>query len=246
MKTTLIFSSFAFLQVQAIHLMDLAESTRIGDNLLVQTSQKFWEDYLDKDDPANEIAAAEGAKKKTSTILASVEKASNKTKQVAKKGDLFADSKTTVSSGKGGDSITVGIDLQNFNNEQYIGNIVLGDTKQKVPVMFDTGSALMYVVTDKCQHDLCPQEVKYQPGSSAKYKLAQESDPVAKCYGKGCVSGQLSQDQVCFSADDDKACLSGATFLAVNEATDIEKDKFSGIVGLSPQSDLGNIPAFVD
>lgn len=190
---------------------------------------------MDKD----EAETADASKK---TNLAAVPK--NKTSST--KGDMFADSKATISSGKSADSITVGIDLQNFNNEQYIGNIVIGDQKQKLPVLFDTGSALMYVVTDKCQNELCPQEVKYQPGSSGKYSLGQDKDPVAKCYGKGCVSGQVSQDQVCFSADDDKACLSGATFLAVNEATDIEKDKFSGIVGLSPQSDLGRIPAFVE
>lgn len=162
---------------------------------------------------------------------------------------MFTAAKGTVATAHGSsDSITVGIDLQNFNNEQYIGSIVVGDDKQSVPVMFDTGSALMYVVTDKCDKNLCPQEVKYKPGSSSKYSLAQgqDSEPTAKCYGRGCVSGQLSQDQVCFSADDNKACLSGATFLAVNEATDIEKDKFSGIVGLSPQSDLGRVPAFVE
>jgi hypothetical protein len=32
----------------------------------------------------------------------------------------------------------------------------------------------------------------------------------------------------------------------VSEASDIEKDKFSGIVGLSPKSDIGRIPAFIE
>jgi hypothetical protein len=40
--------------------------------------------------------------------------------------------------------------------------------------------------------------------------------------------------------------VNGATFLAVKEATDIEKDKFSGIVGLSPQSDVARLPAFIE
>jgi hypothetical protein len=34
--------------------------------------------------------------------------------------------------------------------------------------------------------------------------------------------------------------------LDVDEATDIEKDKFSGIIGLAPQSDTGKLPAFVE
>ena len=40
--------------------------------------------------------------------------------------------------------------------------------------------------------------------------------------------------------------MGGAVMLAVDEATDIEKDKFSGIVGLGPRSDVARIPAFVE
>jgi hypothetical protein len=40
--------------------------------------------------------------------------------------------------------------------------------------------------------------------------------------------------------------MTGATLLAVQEATDIEKDKFSGIVGLGPRSDVSRMPAFVE
>ena len=34
--------------------------------------------------------------------------------------------------------------------------------------------------------------------------------------------------------------------LAVNEASDVERDKFSGLVGLGPMTDVGRIPAFVE
>lgn len=40
--------------------------------------------------------------------------------------------------------------------------------------------------------------------------------------------------------------MSGATFLAVDEASEIDKDRFSGIVGLSPMSDVKRMPAFVE
>ena len=40
--------------------------------------------------------------------------------------------------------------------------------------------------------------------------------------------------------------MNHAQFLAVDEATDIDKDKFSGIIGLAPQSDTGKLPAFVE
>lgn len=60
------------------------------------------------------------------------------------------------------------------------------------------------------------------------------------------MSGAVSKDKICFSDDPKKSCLSGATFLSVNEATDIEKDKFSGIIGLGPKSDVGRMPSFVE
>jgi len=40
--------------------------------------------------------------------------------------------------------------------------------------------------------------------------------------------------------------MAGATFLAVDEASEIDKDRFSGIVGLSPMSDVKRMPAFVE
>lgn len=60
------------------------------------------------------------------------------------------------------------------------------------------------------------------------------------------MSGNVSKDRICFSDDPKVSCLSGATFLSVNEATDIEKDKFSGIIGLGPKSDVGRMPSFVE
>jgi hypothetical protein len=37
-----------------------------------------------------------------------------------------------------------------------MGNIYIGDNKQEVPMLFDTGSAMMYVVTNNCDKALCP------------------------------------------------------------------------------------------
>ena len=54
----------------------------------------------------------------------------------------------------------------------------------------------------------------------------------------------MSKDNFCFT-EDAKSCIDGALFVDVDEASDIEKDKFSGIVGLAPVGD-GRIPAFVE
>ena len=70
---------------------------------------------------------------------------------------------------------------------------------------------------------------------------------LAHCYGQGCVSGSVSKDLMCFTDKESKnGCIHNGLFLAVKEATDIEKDKFSGIVGLGPKSDVGRMPSFIE
>lgn len=70
-----------------------------------------------------------------------------------------------------------------------------------MPVLFDTGSSLMYVVSDKCDKELCPQEARFQASGSGDYRPNADGDkePLGHCYGSGCVSGVLSKDTVCFA-----------------------------------------------
>lgn len=53
---------------------------------------------------------------------------------------------------------------------------------------------------------------------------------------------------MCFTdtKESKNGCLHNGLFLAVKEATDIEKDKFSGIIGLGPKSDVGRMPSFIE
>lgn len=129
-----------------------------------------------------------------------------------------------------------------------MGNLYFGGARQKIPVLFDTGSPMVYVLNQQCDSMLCPQTAKYDTLASSTYKenADGDSEPLAHCYGQGCVSGAVSRDRVCFSDDPKQSCLLGATFLSVNEATDIDKDKFSGIIGLGPKSDVGRMPSFVE
>lgn len=62
---------------------------------------------------------------------------------------------------KDGERQLMTIDLVNHNNEQYVGNLLVGDAKKEIPVMFDTGSSLFYLITDACDSASCPQEVRY-------------------------------------------------------------------------------------
>jgi hypothetical protein len=50
---------------------------------------------------------------------------------------------------------------------------------------------------------------------------------------------------VCFSPDP-LSCIENISFIAVDDASDIDKDKFSGLVGLSPTSlEKSNVPPFI-
>jgi hypothetical protein len=115
--------------------------------------------------------------------------------------------------------------------------------------MFDTGSAFSYLLTDKCEEMLCPQKQKFVSFVSGSFKKNSDgmSDEVAHCYGKGCVNGLVSKDNICFVKEsaDPNSCVS-TTFLAVDQASDIDKDKFSGIIGLGPKSDVARLPAFIE
>mmetsp|Transcript_16221 Transcript_16221/g.27445 ORF Transcript_16221/g.27445 Transcript_16221/m.27445 type:complete len:82 (-) Transcript_16221:22-267(-) len=81
--------------------------------------------------------------------------------------------------------------------------------------MFDTGSSLAYVVSDQCDNNLCPQAVKFAQSSvSVTFKENSDgkSDLMAHCYGQGCVSGNVSKDNFCFT-EDSSSCINGTIFL---------------------------------
>jgi len=109
-------------------------------------------------------------------------------------------------------------------------------------MMFDSGSALLYVVTDKCKG--CPKNMdKFITAESKSYKTTGERS--GQSYGVGKIEGAVAQDSVCFTRED-FTCISDTTFVAVDTAEDLDKDRFSGIVGLSPfNGDTSNVPTFL-
>ena len=110
-------------------------------------------------------------------------------------------------------------------------------------VTFDTGSAILYVLTDRCK--LCPRDkAKYSPAGSSTFKgtSKRESQP----YGSGSIAGEISQDSVCFDSKGAN-CIENVSFIAVDKASDIANDRFSGLVGLSPfyAESNPNLPSFI-
>ena len=86
-----------------------------------------------------------------------------------------------------------------------MGNIYFGGTKQEIPMLFDTGSPMVYVLTNECRQELCPQKTKLDQYASWTFKLDSDGikDELAHCYGKGCVNGHVAKDSICLTKDGD-------------------------------------------
>lgn len=83
-------------------------------------------------------------------------KAVNKAKVVGKK----------LSTNNNADGIT----LRNINNQQYVGDIMIGTPPQLMTVMFDTGSSIMYALTTRCSKG-CPERLtKFDPEGSSSFQ----------------------------------------------------------------------------
>ena len=115
---------------------------------------------------------------------------------------------------------------------------------QKMKVLFDTGSPLMYIVTEKCEN--CPKSMTKFDSSKSKSFHNSNPEKIEKQYfGSGQIEGHVASDNVCFTKDS-FSCIEDAQFIAVEKARDIDKDQFSGLIGLSPlKLDGSSVPAFI-
>ena len=53
------------------------------------------------------------------------------------------------------------VPLKNINNQQYTGEVYFGNPPQKMTMQFDTGSAIVYLLTDMCTFD-CNKQTKFK------------------------------------------------------------------------------------
>lgn len=138
------------------------------------------------------------------------------------------------------DSLTKIIELKNFKNSQYIGNIFLGDPIQQFPVIFDTGSGNLLVTSSLCNN--CLNSFIYNHKKSKNFKYI--GLEVEVTFGTGIVSAIINEDSFFMG----KIKVPNQKFAEIiNERGEVFKEcKFSGILGLG-YPDLaadGIIPVF--
>lgn len=120
--------------------------------------------------------------------------------------------------------------INDYENSQYYGQISLGTPAQKFEVIFDTGSADLWVASKNCDRS-CGLHSKYDSSKSSTY--VQNGTSFDIMYGSGPVSGFQSID----SLDMGGLAVTSQMFAEVTDASGLgaayKLGKFDGILGLA-------------
>ncbi len=140
-------------------------------------------------------------------------------------------------------SQNIPIQLKNFKNTQFVGNISLGSPKQDIPVIFDTGSGNLWVTSSLCKSITCVQnKFTYNRTNSSSYSSI--GVDVEVTFGTGVIQGEINQDILMLSNMQIKNQKFGEI---LSESGDVFGGNFSGIFGLGyPGLTVYNSPAPLD
>eukprot|EP00486_Rosalina_sp_Unknown_P013183 CAMPEP_0201592810 /NCGR_PEP_ID=MMETSP0190_2-20130828/190602_1 /ASSEMBLY_ACC=CAM_ASM_000263 /TAXON_ID=37353 /ORGANISM="Rosalina sp." /LENGTH=334 /DNA_ID=CAMNT_0048051745 /DNA_START=393 /DNA_END=1397 /DNA_ORIENTATION=- len=132
------------------------------------------------------------------------------------------------------------MDLYNFKDTQYYGQIQIGTPKQQFLTLFDTGSSNLWVPSESCGN--CGAHARYNENASSTY-VANGTEFRIK-YGTGQLKGYLSEDVVYVGDLSDSVTFGEATD---EPGITFKEAKFDGIFGLAYQTIAVDdvIPPFV-
>jgi hypothetical protein len=130
--------------------------------------------------------------------------------------------------------------INDYENSQYYGAITLGTPAQKFNVIFDTGSADLWVASSQCD-DSCGRHAKYDGAASSTYVKNGTAFDIE--YGSGPVSGFESVDTM----DMGGLIVKDQIFAEVTNAAGLgaayKMGKFDGILGLAfPVLSVNKVP----
>lgn len=119
--------------------------------------------------------------------------------------------------------------MKNYKNTQYVGEISIGTPPQVIPVIFDTGSANLWVTSALCKDDSCTSHTSFDRSKSSTWKKVGLSVDVT--FGTGEISGEINSDTFGLGSIQIKDQKFGEI---LKENGDVfAAGKFSGIMGLA-------------
>ncbi|XP_017101793.2 lysosomal aspartic protease [Drosophila bipectinata] len=124
--------------------------------------------------------------------------------------------------------------LDNRLNLEYAGPVSIGTPGQPFNMLFDTGSANLWVPSAECSAKNLACQRHHRYNSSASASFVPDGRRFAIAYGTGSLSGRLAKDTVSIG----QLAVQNQTFgMAVHESRDTFTDtNFAGIVGLGFRS----------
>jgi|EP00945_MAST-04E_sp_MAST-4E-sp1_P000897 cathepsin D len=126
-------------------------------------------------------------------------------------------------------SVEVAMALKNIKNTQYIGTIGIGTPPQNIHVIFDTGSANLWVTSSLCESDACGMHESYNHKLSTTYVA--NGEEVSVRFGTGDIEGMLSADDFHVGPMVVKAQTFGE--ITVENGNVFATSHFAGIAGLA-------------
>uniref|UniRef100_A0A4W2FB22 Pregnancy-associated glycoprotein 2-like n=1 Tax=Bos indicus x Bos taurus TaxID=30522 RepID=A0A4W2FB22_BOBOX len=84
--------------------------------------------------------------------------------------------------------------LRNYLDTAYVGNITIGTPPQEFRVVFDTGSANLWVPCITCTSPACYTHKTFNPQNSSSFR--EVGSPITIFYGSGIIQGFLGSDTV--------------------------------------------------
>lgn len=132
--------------------------------------------------------------------------------------------------------------LLNFLDTEYYGTIYIGTPPQKFTVVFDTGSANLWIPSVYCSSPACQNHQRFNPSQSSTYRSTQQS--VSIQYGTGSMEGVFGYDTVMVSSFTDPNQMIGLT--TSEPGSIFTYSEFDGILGLGYPSIAsgGQAPVF--
>lgn len=86
------------------------------------------------------------------------------------------------------------IHLYNFKNTQYTGELSIGKESEPFKVIFDTGSANLWIDSSKCKEVGCKNHKQYDGSKSSTYQPVGYALDVM--FGTGELNGEVNSDNV--------------------------------------------------